>query len=322
MPIDFPSGPTTGQLYTYQGKYWVYNGTAWDVVSYSDAQTILVPYFGYLVIAGGGGGGGSHAGGGGGAGGYRTNFGNTGGGVGFSSPFGLQLQTNYVVTVGAGGTAGGNGNTGAFLPTSGVNSTFSTITSTGGGRGAVEAAFPGNTGGSGGGGAGDFTAANRLAGAGAIAQGFTGGAGSNDVSGGYGIGGGGGGAGAVGAPAAGSGGAGGAGVASSITGTLVTRAGGGSGGSWGAQGRGGGAGGAGGGGGVGTAGTVNTGSGGGGSDASGSRVGGAGGSGLVVLRYPASITITIGAGLTSSTATIGSDRVTTFTAGTGNVSWA
>jgi hypothetical protein len=31
MPIDFPSSPTTGQVYTYQGKSWVYNGTGWDV---------------------------------------------------------------------------------------------------------------------------------------------------------------------------------------------------------------------------------------------------------------------------------------------------
>jgi hypothetical protein len=30
MPIDFPSSPTTGQVYTYQGKSWVYNGTGWD----------------------------------------------------------------------------------------------------------------------------------------------------------------------------------------------------------------------------------------------------------------------------------------------------
>jgi hypothetical protein len=33
-------------------------------------------------------------------------------------------------------------------------------------------------------------------------------------------------------------------------------------------------------------------------------------------------TITIGAGLTGSTATDGSHKVTTITAGTGNVSWA
>jgi hypothetical protein len=31
MPIDFPSSPTTGQVYTYQGKSWIWNGSAWDV---------------------------------------------------------------------------------------------------------------------------------------------------------------------------------------------------------------------------------------------------------------------------------------------------
>jgi hypothetical protein len=30
MPIDFPFSPTTGQVYTYEGKSWVYNGTGWD----------------------------------------------------------------------------------------------------------------------------------------------------------------------------------------------------------------------------------------------------------------------------------------------------
>ena len=50
---------------------------------------------------------------------------------------------------------------------------------------------------------------------------------------------------------------------------------------------------------------------------------GAGGSGVVILRYLTSAgTITIGAGLTGSTATDGSHKVTTLTAGTGNVSWA
>jgi hypothetical protein len=40
------------------------------------------------------------------------------------------------------------------------------------------------------------------------------------------------------------------------------------------------------------------------------------------LRYSADFTITIGGGLTGSTATSGSNKVTTITAGTGNVSWA
>jgi hypothetical protein len=68
------------------------------------------------------------------------------------------------------------------------------------------------------------------------------------------------------------------------------------------------------------AGTPNTGGGGGGGG--GGSNGGNGGSGIVILRYPAAFTITIGAGLTGSTATVGSDKVTTITAGTGNVSWA
>jgi hypothetical protein len=42
----------------------------------------------------------------------------------------------------------------------------------------------------------------------------------------------------------------------------------------------------------------------------------------VILRYATAFgTITIGAGLTGSTATDGLFKVTTITAGTGNVSW-
>ena len=59
--------------------------------------------------------------------------------------------------------------------------------------------------------------------------------------------------------------------------------------------------------------------GGGGGGAGG--IGGNGGSGIVVLRYPNTFTITVGAGLTGSTATVGANKVTTITAGTGNVSW-
>jgi hypothetical protein len=52
-------------------------------------------------------------------------------------------------------------------------------------------------------------------------------------------------------------------------------------------------------------------------------VGGAGGSGIVILKYQDSKTITIGAGLTGTTAApSGGFKVTTITAGTGNVSWA
>jgi hypothetical protein len=42
----------------------------------------------------------------------------------------------------------------------------------------------------------------------------------------------------------------------------------------------------------------------------------------VIIEYPSVFTITIGAGLTGTTSTVGSNKVTTITAGTGNVSWA
>jgi hypothetical protein len=41
-----------------------------------------------------------------------------------------------------------------------------------------------------------------------------------------------------------------------------------------------------------------------------------------VLRYPAAFTITIGAGLTGSTTTVGANKVTTINAGTGNISFS
>jgi hypothetical protein len=41
----------------------------------------------------------------------------------------------------------------------------------------------------------------------------------------------------------------------------------------------------------------------------------------VILKYPDTRTISIGGGLTGSTATSGAFKVTTITAGTGNVSF-
>jgi hypothetical protein len=124
------------------------------------------------------------------------------------------------------------------------------------------------------------------------------------------------------------GGNGGNGVASTITGSSVTRAGGGGGTPWefsppgnpGTQGLGGSGGGGNGGAsntGSGTAGIVNTGSGGGGGANAGT--GGAGGSGVVIISYPSTFQLTGGAGLTFSTAIVGANRVTTFTAGTGSI---
>jgi hypothetical protein len=76
-----------------------------------------------------------------------------------------------------------------------------------------------------------------------------------------------------------------------------------------------------------TSATANSGSGGGGGgnynyDRIANFPGGNGGSGLVIVRYPSSLTINIGAGLTGTTATSGGNKVTTFTAGTGTVSFS
>ena len=106
---------------------------------------------------------------------------------------------------------------------------------------------------------------------------------------------------------------------SSITGTATYRAGGGA----GTQGYGGTySGGLGGGAGSFGSGTANTGGGGGGGAFSGyGGNGGPGGSGVVILRYPSSIDITVGAGLTSSTSVVGARKITVFTAGSGQVSF-
>jgi hypothetical protein len=71
----------------------------------------------------------------------------------------------------------------------------------------------------------------------------------------------------------------------------------------------------------GTAGTgaVNTGGGGGGFG--GTNSGTNGGSGIVILRYSSAYTITLGAGLTGTTSTIGANNVTVITAGTDTVTW-
>jgi hypothetical protein len=46
-----------------------------------------------------------------------------------------------------------------------------------------------------------------------------------------------------------------------------------------------------------------------------------GGSGVVILRYPANYTISIGAGLLAATDTVGIDKITTITSGAGSVFW-
>ena len=250
----------------------------------------------YMVIAGGGGGARDGAGGGG-AGGYRE-------GKCSSDPYTASPLAatpcsaltasigTFPISVGAGGTVGGV--PACTLATQGGSSTFSTITSAGGGRAGMNPApnVAGGAGGSGGGGRSNVGAAGGAGNTPPVSppQGNPGGS-SSPSSPPYNQWGGGGGG---GAGAAGSnyppGGQGGAGVTSSINATPTVRASGGAGGSnnpaapaAAATPGGGGAGGP-SPGGNGGAGTANTG-GGGGSGACGPGVGAAGGSGIVILRY-------------------------------------
>ena len=263
----------------------------------------------YIVVAGGGGGGGDY-GAGAGAGGFRelkspvTPY--TASPLdGYCTP-GNRITvtaTGYPITVGAGGTKGTRDTAG----TCGANSVFSTITSTGGGKGGMQvpptpSSLNGSPGGSGGGAAyGPSTVGSGNTPPVTPPQGNNGGAGHPTNAGGH-AGGGGGGAGAVGqsAPACNDSGDGGNGVTTSISATPTAYAGGGGGAGGGSpfpQPYAAGTGGTGGGGAgapdappwpgsKGEAGTANTGGGGGGGNlANPTSCGGAGGSGVVIIRY-------------------------------------
>jgi len=273
------------QPITYGGSY----GTNGFYLPFSQTAPTGTPSVStsYVVVAGGGGGGGNY-GGGGGAGGYLS-----------GSSFSVSPGSTYAVTVGAGGAGGGT------TGTSGTNSVFSTITATGGGRGASVNHYAASTGGSGGGGNYNYftTGASGNTPSTSPSQGNNGGNGALTFSGG-----GGGGASAVGGNASGTtGGNGGAGTASSITGSSVTRGGGGGGGASSTAGTGGAGGGGAGkvGAGTATAGTANTGGGGGGG---GDDSGGAGGSGVVIISYAGSQVFS-GGTVTSS----GGNTIHTFT---------
>ena len=262
----------------------------------------------YMVIAGGGGGA-RQRGGGGGAGGFReykspvtpytaSPLDGSPGGAGSGTAITV-TATGFPITVGGGGVGG----TVPAANTSGSNSVFSTITSTGGGFGANPAGpSPANAapGGSGGGGVGAGGNPSDAGGSGNTppvtpSQGNNGGAGAPGAP--YGAGGGGG-AGAAGTSgSSGTAGPGGNGVTTSINATPTARAGGGGGGTFENGSHSAGSGGTGGGGNAGSnsadavAGTVNTGSGGGGGAFNNTTPtepkdqGAAGGSGIVIIRY-------------------------------------
>ena len=342
VPADADSYTAAPAVYNMNDQYFLEKANAWPVA--------VVNPVSYLLVAGGGGGGTDMAGGGG-AGGFFHG----------SAPSGsFSIGNDYAVTIGAGGasgsksspyTAGGQGNDTSLQYSGGE------YRAAGGGAGAGQPftsprpAGAGFAGGSGGGGSGGGNGP-RVAGAddtypsepGTPAplrgqattpsdQGNDGGDGYQSGSGasGHYHGGGGGGAGAVGGDASGpqtSGpGGNGAPAPAPLGGGTFAGGGGGAGGVYPSGGSGAPGGSGGGGAGAhlgGSNGTANTGGGGGSSGhvAYGAAPG-SGGSGIIKLLYPNAYTISNpGGGLTLSTATPGSNKLTTITAGTGNISFS
>jgi hypothetical protein len=184
----------------------------------------------YIVVAGGAGGGTAAAAGGGGAGGFREGI--------VSAPdytasplatTGLTVTAStFPITVGAGGVGAGNSRPEGFDNTAGSTSTFSTISSAGGGKGG---GFPSQNGVAGGSGGGGANGPNGTSGAGntppvSPPQGNAGGAAHPTTGSGAG----GGGATQIGQPKpTDHGGAGGAGATTGINGSNTTFAGGGGG---------------------------------------------------------------------------------------------
>ena len=250
------------------------------VHTFTSSGTLLIPNAAtadVLVVGGGGGGGGSnYTSGGGGAGGLI-----------YSNGYTLINDSNYTVTVGAGGARAAGSN---LAGGDGANSAFVALVAFGGGGGSVNpwptVPSPGRNGGSGGGGCGGMAA--KPGGTGVSGQGLAGGNGNN-VAPEYAAGGGGG-AGTNGANGtATAGGNGGDGLQYSISGTASWYAGGGGGSTFSGTGTLG-LGGIGGGGAstatVGKDGQPNTGGGGGAALSQQSSASGSGGSGIVIVRYP------------------------------------
>ena len=250
----------------------------------------------YVVVGGGGGGGktdsGQGSGGGGGAGGYRSSYNRSGGNFSKETPLELVIGVNYNVTIGAGGVGATSVRT---RGTSGGNSAFSVVTSIGGGGGgggAAAAVIGGLPGGSGGG----ASYNGGSGGLGVVNQGYTGGGSA------FPYGGGGGGASSVGISTSINNSGGGDGIFLDISGVSLEYSRGGNTNSTSV-----------------VNGESNRGSG-GSSSYAGAYNGGNGGSGVVIIKYPSIYTVSNpDSGLTFSTVISGSDKITTFTAGTGNI---
>lgn len=264
----------------------------------------------YIVVGGGGhapgGFSGGYGAGGGGAGGLRNSYAseNTGGGGSTEAKKGIILGQTYSITIAAGSTNVGSGDLGATA----TPSEFDNIKALGGGNGSRfgstvnlgDSGFSSGAGQAGRGTSGTYTTYlfnNPTQGfVGGNRSGYTGGAGGGSAA------------------AGGAGYSHGAGVFSSITGSSTEYAQGGDGGGNNTHYNG-------------TAGAANTGNGGRAGRYSGagygSTQGGAGGSGVVILRYPNTYTISVGVGLThGGELTDGSDKYIKFTGGTDTVSWS
>ena len=244
-----PSSPQVGMARwnTTTSSYEIWNGSIWQVIASGSYDASIV------VVAGGGGAGpyagGSGVGAGGGAGGVLV------------ANVTLGSSNQYIIVVGAGGSAGNHG----------VDSSGFGQLALGGGYGGIVS--NGGAGGSGGGGGGAYTDYSS-GGAGTSGQGNAGAGGTGFNQGNYAGGGG-------GKGAAGSGPNGGNGIIPPLGGVTAYYGGGGGGWSNGTGGLGGGAPAVVSGSGI--AGTANTGGGGGGSNSD--YNGGAGGSGVVIISY-------------------------------------
>ena len=243
----------------------------------------------------------------------------SGGGAQLEDSLTLAISTTYTVTVGTGGS-GASGT----APGDGLDSTLSgtfigsPITSKGGGA-------SGTTGGSGG---GAFADTPTTIGTGETNEGYDGGDGFARVSADEAGGGGGGGGGVGGAASSGTGGAGGIGIISFIKDAAGTKLAGGGGG--GARTTGGLAvAGYGGGDGsatasTGGAGTNEKGGGGGSSGGNAAGTGGDGGDGIIIIRYPSTIsaTLTTATGTVDNTISGSTDLYAEITAGTGTIEFS
>ena len=299
------SGLSNGTAYTFTVVATNAYGTG-SASAASNSATPAAPNFPstveYLVVAGGGGGGFDN-GGGGGAGGFLT------------STIAITAGSTDTVTVGAGGP-----NVAAGYGTNGSNSVYKSVTSTGGGGGAVGDNQVGANGGSGGGGSGG--GGSTAGGTGVSGQGNAGGASSGTAGGG---GGGAGGAGVGGSTTSN----GGVGIQSAITQTATYYAGGGGGTQRdttpGVGGLGGGGTGAQGvtSGNPATSGTANTGGGGGGGPGVSGvtpNTAGNGGSGIVVISYPDSFSLASSTTGSPTITTVGGNRIYKFTS-SGSITW-